>query len=124
MGIDISQLAKTVMEGLEEYSGAVAEDIKKAAADSATQCVKELRGTSPKLTGAYRKGWKKKKVYENSVKTRYTVHNATDYQLTHLLEKGHAKRGGGRVEPKPHIKAAEENAIKEFEKRAKEACKP
>lgn len=123
MAIKIDGLAKAVTDGLAEYAGAVAEDIKAAAAATADSCVKEIKSTSPKLTGRYRKGWKKKKAFENSTSVRYTVHNATDYQLTHLLEKGHAKRNGGRVEAIPHIADAEQNAIDEMEKRAKEACK-
>lgn len=123
MKIDIGDLAKAVMDGLEEYAGAVADDIKAAAKQTADDCAKELKSTSPRKTGSYAKGWKVKKAYENGVMARYTVYNATDYQLTHLLEKGHAKRGGGRVAAIPHIEPAEQKAIEEFEKAAKEACK-
>lgn len=120
--VRIDGLADAVVEAIQEYADATAEGIKKAAGETADSCVKELRSTSPKQTGDYRKGWKKKKAFENATSVRYTVHNATDYQLTHLLEKGHAKRNGGRVAAIPHIEPAEQDAISEFEQKAKEAC--
>ena len=72
----------------------------------AKETVQKLRNTSPKKTGDYAKGWKvsKKKIKGSSV---LVVHNATDYQLTHLLENGHviknAKGEYGRTRPIKHI---------------------
>lgn len=138
MEIKISDLSAAVMAGLKEYSATVAAEIKEAAKETASDCAKELRQTSPVRKsnktrkdskgeaikkGRYTKGWKVKKAFENGVMARYTVYNATNYQLTHLLEKGHAKRGGGRVAAIPHIEPAEQKAIEEMEKRGKEACK-
>lgn len=100
-------------KALEEYTTEVEEGIKEAAKVVADETVKELRSASPKNTGEYAKGWTKKKVDDG-----YIVHNKSKPGLAHLLEFGHAKRGGkGRVSGRPHIAPAEDRAIKSFENR-------
>lgn len=107
-------LANAVQKELDAYAKDTAEAVKKAVQDAADGAVKELKSTSPKKTGRYAKSWRQKKEKESSSGEEITVY-AGRYQLTHLLENGHAKRGGGRVAGIPHIKPAEQNAIKKLE---------
>ena len=99
---------------LDEYSVEVQDGIKAEAKKVAKDGADELKKTSPKRTGKYRKGWK---VKDESGKNyvRCTIHNSTNYQLTHLLEKPHATRNGGTTKPKVHIKPVEEKCIKKYE---------
>ena len=102
--VDIKDLATEIAAGLTEYDQNVADEIKTIVDDVAQEGVDELKQSSPKLTGSYRRGWRKKQTYADTRTKRNTVFNKTDYQLTHLLEYGHASRNGGRVNPRGHIK--------------------
>ena len=114
----IGKLASEITKQLQTYSKIVGQEVEKATDDVTKQAVKDIKSTSPVKTGAYAAGWTRKKVQGG-----YIVHNRTNYQLTHLLEFGHAKVGGGRVAGKVHIRPAEERAIKEFEHRIEKAVK-
>lgn len=112
----VNNLADEITNALREYTTEVEEGLEKAKEDNAKEAVKILKSTSPvgkRTRRKYKDGWRAKKVG-----SAWVVHNATNYQLTHLLEKGHAKVGpkGGRVPGKPHIYPAEQKAIVGYEK--------
>lgn len=116
MAVRIDELADAIAAELRAYSQEVAEDVKKSVHASADAAVSILRTTSPEDTGSYKKGWRKRTAFESESDIRLQVHNKTDYQLTHLLEDGHAKVGGGRTEGKPHIAPAADQAAQLLEK--------
>ncbi len=113
--VSIGNLASAVMKELNEYSDLVCDDMKAAVKKAGTTVLKEIKATAPKDTGAYAKSWSVKNTHESSHALEVTVYSRNRYQLAHLLEFGHAKRGGGRVAAKPHIAAAEELGIKQLE---------
>ena len=117
----IDNLADEIMKGLTEYAELTNENMKKAVRKTATSVKKEISSKAPKKTGSYAKSWTAKKTKENNHSLEMTVHSKNKYRLAHLLEKGHAKRGGGRVSGRPHIAPAEENGVQMLENLIKEA---
>lgn len=117
----IDNLADEIMKSLTEYADLTNESMKKAVRKTATEVKKDISTNAPKRTGKYAKSWMAKKTKENSHSLEMTVHSKNRYQLAHLLEKGHAKRGGGRVSGRPHIAPAEENGVQMLEKLIEEA---
>jgi len=114
--IPVDQLASEVMSGLEEYAELAADVLKKEIQEAGKTAKKQIEQTAPRKTGRYAKSWAVKKVSETSNSLEVTVHSKNRYMLTHLLENGHAKRGGGRVAAIPHIAPAEELAVQTLEK--------
>ena len=96
------------MEELEKYKDLAAEDMKDAIVDAGKSVREQIKNTAPKKTGKYAKSWRDKKTKETADSLEVTVHSPSRYRIAHLLENGHAKRGGGRVRAIPHIKPAEE----------------
>lgn len=99
------------MKELKNFEGVTEEACDKGVSETAKTALQELRNAHPSGSGEYgswdkkyNKGWK---VMQTKTDKRYhkkaTIHNATDYQLTHLLEKGHALVKGGRTGAFPHI---------------------
>lgn len=121
--IQISQMADTIMEGLTEYADLATDDMKSAVKKAGTTVRKEIQANSPKDSGTYASSWTVKKGKETSNSIELTVHSKNRYQLAHLLEFGHAKRGGGRVAGKNHIAPAEEKGVKQLEQVIEKALK-
>lgn len=113
--ISADGLADAVMRELQAYADTKAEDVKAAVKRAGTTVRKEIQAGAPKDSGAYVKSWSVKNVRETSHSLELAVHSRNRYQLAHLLEFGHAKRGGGRVAGKRHIAPAEELGIRQLE---------
>ena len=121
--IQIDELADVINEGLKEYADLATEDVKAAVRKSAKAVKDQINGSAPVRTGRYAKSWKVKTTAESANGLEQTVYSPNRYMLSHLLEKGHAKRGGGRVRAIPHIAPAEEMGIEMFEGLIEKALK-
>lgn len=118
--IAIDELTDIIMREVQNYSDEVMEGVKKSVKRVAKECVGDIKENAPENMGDYKKGWKTKIAFESSNDIRVTVHNSKKPQLTHLLEHGHAKVNGGRVEGKEHIRPAEQRAESKLLKQIQE----
>jgi hypothetical protein len=68
-----------------------------------------------KRKGKYKKSWRVKITSDRFSYYEATVHaSGKEYRLTHLLEKPHASRNGGRVPARIHIKPARDQIEIEY----------
>ena len=114
MAVEMDGLAAAIADALEEFQEETMQDVKTSVKAAAKVCVESLEETSPKRKkkreNPYSEGWRAKVTYESGTDIRVQVYNKTNYQLTHLLEDGHAKVSGGTVPGTPHIEPAAEKA--------------
>ena len=106
--VSVDGMADAIMEELTKYSDLAAEELKSAVKSTAQSVRKDIQASAPSRTGKYKKSWSVKNVKETSESIDLVVHSRDRYQLAHLLEHGHAKRGGGSVAGRPHIAPAEQ----------------
>lgn len=120
--INVSDMEKVIMDALEDYGEKASQVIGATLPDVGKETAQELKTTSPNRTGDYASSWtygmqkSRGKKYVNKL----IVYNKKHYRIVHLLEKGHAKRNGGRVEGIPHVKPAQDKAEKKAMERIKE----
>ena len=120
-GIDIDQLAGEITRSLKAFSKEVVDKVNLSSEKVGNAAVKKLKQSSPRDKGNYAKGWTMTTQRELTQPHSRTIHNKKHYHLTHLLEHGHAKVSGGRVEGQPHIRPAEQAVITEFLAEVEEA---
>ena len=104
----MDELASAINEGLQEYATLAATGVKSAVSKYAKNVKEQIVAGAPTRTGHYKSSWVATKQEESSQSLQMVVHSKDRYQLAHLLENGHAKRGGGRVAGRPHIAPAEQ----------------
>ena len=114
--VKIDGMAAAIMKGVEEYAEVATSDLKASVRKAGSNVRKDIQANAPKKTGAYSKSWSVKTTKETSNTLELTVYSPKKYHLAHLLEYGHAERGGGRTKAQPHIAPAEEAAISQLER--------
>lgn len=105
VNIPIDRLAAEITKAVQEYTEDVSVAIERKVDEVAEKVLQEVKQTAPKRTGKYRNGFVKTS-RDAPGRTRRIVWNRRHYMLVHLLEFGHAKRGGGRVAARPHMRPA------------------
>ena len=107
------EIDKIMREYGKEIEGDLDEITKRIGRKGATAVKNEARD---KFNGdKYYKGWTVSTVKWPHY-TSVVIHNKSHYQLAHLLEHGHAKVNGGRVEGRAHISPVEDSLIEEYQR--------
>lgn len=117
--VTIEQLAAEITQAIVDYTDDVVQAIEVEVEATANAVLEDIKANAPKRTGEYAKGWSRRKS-KSSHQVTHIIHNTKRPQLAHLLEHGHAKKGGGRVEGRPHIRPAVDRHLPAMEQRIKQ----
>ena len=121
--VGVDGLSDAVMKELEDYAKVIDTDMREAVTKAGQTVRKDISASAPKRYGTYSKSWSTKKTKQTSRSLEVTVYSRNRYQLAHLLEHGHAKRGGGRTRAFPHIAPAEERGVQQLEEDIKRSLR-
>lgn len=112
----VDKLAEAVQQALTEYAQDTATTTKEVVRTIAKKGAQSVKQSAVRVygNGRYSRRWTST-VEETRLGATGIIYNKTP-GLPHLLEHGHAKRGGGRVPGRAHIAPVEEELVKDFPK--------
>lgn len=109
--ISINELSKAIEKEVRNWTKETIDDVNTIKKEVAKEGVQALKAKSPQRTGDYAKNWTSKTLKNDD---QIIYQKSPTASLTHLLEKGHAKRDGGRVAAQVHIAPIEEDLVANF----------
>ena len=117
---NVKELAKEIAKQMEIYSSKVEKKVRNAENKVTRGAIEEIVSKSPRSQdgGEYAAGWTRKRTERGII-----IYNKNKPSITHLLENGFALRNGDRKSGRPHIRPAEETAVKKFTELVEKAVK-
>ena len=119
--ITVDQLTSEVNKILEKYGDDVQGNLNGIVRDITKKGATTLKGQPRSTfggTGKYASGWTTQ-METGRVSAQGTIYNGSVPGLPHLLEHGHANRGGGRTAGRVHIAPVEQQLVIEFESKVR-----
>lgn len=120
--VNVNDMTQEIKRQLGAYSEEITDEIKQAVDDVTKQAFNEIKNhITFKDNNVYSKAMSTKTLSESQFgKTNVWYVKSPHYRLTHLLEKGHATRNGGRTKEYKHIAYGEELIERELPKKVEE----
>ena len=122
-------LTATVDALLEEYGDEIFNDLDEVIQETAEEAVSKLHSVQTfapgrRPSGEYSRGWTSTEQIKKRTQVVRVIYNEELAGLAHLLEFGHANRGGGRTPGYGHIKPVDDwiqqGIVETFKKRAEQ----
>ena len=124
--VSIDRVAREITVQLDTFAKAVSDGVEKAAETTVKEMVQQTkqRKTTKLSRGKYARSIASQ-VGESTLTARSRIWyvKTPRYRLTHLLNNGHAVRGGGHVPGDQHVTRAAEKAMTNFENRVREVVR-